>query len=50
MSFAQHISAVSKSLFNNIRDLRRSRNTIDQSTACPSLSFILAKYGIAYGR
>jgi len=34
LSFAQHISAVSKSRFHNIRDLRRIRNTIDQTTAC----------------
>jgi len=34
MSFAQHISAVSKSCFHNIRDLRHIRNTIDQTTAC----------------
>jgi len=33
MSFAQHISAVSKSCFHNIRDPRRIRNTIDQTTA-----------------
>jgi len=33
-SFAQHISAISKSCFLNIRDLRRIRNTIDQTTAC----------------
>jgi len=34
MSFAQRISAVSNSCFHNIRDLRRIRNTIDQTTAC----------------
>ena len=34
LSFAQHISAVSKSCFHSIRDLRRIRNTIDQNTAC----------------
>jgi len=34
LSFAQHISAVSKSYFHNMRDLRRIRNTIDQTTAC----------------
>jgi len=33
LSFAQHISAVSKSYFYNIRNLRRFRNTIDQTTA-----------------
>jgi len=32
MSFAQHISPVSKSCFHNIRDLRHIRNTIDQTT------------------
>jgi len=30
----QHISTVSKSCFHNICDLRRFRNTIDQTTAC----------------
>jgi len=34
LSSAQHISAVSKSCFHNIRDLRRIRNAIDQTTAC----------------
>jgi len=34
LSFAQHISAVSKSCFHNIRELRHIRNTIDQTTAC----------------
>jgi len=34
LSFAQHISSISKSCFLNIRDLRRIRNTIDQTTAC----------------
>jgi len=33
LSFAQHISSISKSCFNTIRDLRRIRNTIDQTTA-----------------
>jgi len=33
MSFARQISAISKSSFYNIRDLRRIRNTIDQTTA-----------------
>jgi len=33
LSFAQHISSISKSCFHNIRDLRRIRNTIDQTTA-----------------
>jgi len=34
LSFAQHISSISKSYFLNIRDRRRIRNTIDQTTAC----------------
>jgi len=34
MSLAQPISAVSKSSFHNIRDLRRIRNIFDQTTAC----------------
>lgn len=34
LSFSQHISSVSKSCFYHIRDLRRIRNTIDQTTAC----------------
>ena len=34
LTFSQHISAVSKSCFYHIRDLRRIRNTIDQPTAC----------------
>jgi len=34
LSFAQRISAVSKSCFHNIRDLRRIRNTLDQTTVC----------------
>jgi len=34
LSFAQHISAVSKSCFHNIRDQRRIRNVIDKTTAC----------------
>jgi len=34
LSFAQHISSISKSCYFNIRDLRRIRNTIDQTTAC----------------
>jgi len=46
MSFAQRISAVSKSCFHNIRDLRRIRNrpTIDQTTACTiAISLIHSK-------
>jgi len=34
VSFVQHISAISKSCFHNIRDLRQIRNTIDQTIAC----------------
>ena len=34
LTFSQHISAVSKSCFYHIRDLRRIRNTIDHTTAC----------------
>jgi len=34
LPFAQHITAVSKSCFHNIRDLRCIRNTIDPTTAC----------------
>jgi len=34
LSFAQHISAVSKSCFHNIRELRRIRYTLNQTTAC----------------
>jgi hypothetical protein len=34
LSYAQHISSVSRSCFLNIRDLRRIRNTIDHATAC----------------
>jgi len=34
LSFVQHISSISKSCFLNFRDLRRIRNTIDQTTAC----------------
>jgi len=34
LSFVQHISAVSKSCLHNIRDVRRFRNTSDQTTAC----------------
>jgi hypothetical protein len=33
LSFAQHISCISKSCFLNIRDLRRIRNTLDHTTA-----------------
>jgi len=34
LSFVQHISSISKSCFLNNRDLRRIRNTIDQTTTC----------------
>jgi len=34
LSFAQHISSISKSCFHSIRDLKRIRNAIDQTTAC----------------
>jgi hypothetical protein len=34
LSYSEHISALSKFCFNHIRDLRRLRNSIDQSTAC----------------
>ena len=34
LSFSQHISAISKSCFHDIRDLRRIRNTIDLTSAC----------------
>jgi len=34
LSYVQHIFGISKSCFLNIRDLRRIRNAIDQTTAC----------------
>ena len=34
LTFSQHISAISKSCFLNIRDLRRIRYTFNQTTAC----------------
>ena len=34
LTFSQHISAISKSCFRDIRDLRHIRNTIDLTTAC----------------
>jgi len=34
LSFAQHISSISESCFLNIRDLRRIRDSIDQTNAC----------------
>jgi hypothetical protein len=33
-SFSEHISAISKSCFNYIRDLRHLRNSIDQTAVC----------------
>ena len=44
LTFSQHISALSKSCFYHIRDLRRIRNTIDhtiQPVPLLLLSFIL---------
>jgi len=44
LSFAQHISAVSKSYFHNIRDVRRIRNSIHQTTVCTiAISLIHSK-------
>jgi hypothetical protein len=34
LSYSEHISAISKSCFNDIRDLRRLRTSIDETTAC----------------
>jgi hypothetical protein len=34
LSYSEHISAISKSCFNHVRDLRRLRSSIDQTTAC----------------
>jgi hypothetical protein len=34
LTFSKHISAVSKSCFYHMRDLRRIRNTVAQNTAC----------------
>jgi len=46
LSFAQHISSISKSCFLNIRDLSPIRNTIDQTTACTiAASLIHSKIG-----
>jgi len=47
LSFAQHISSISKSCFQNIRDIRRIRNTIDQTTAC-TIATSLIHYKIDY--
>jgi len=38
---AQHISSVSKACFLNIRDLRRIRNTIDQTTMCTIVTSLI---------
>jgi len=47
--FAQHISSrpISKSCFQNIRDPRRIRNTIDQTNAC-TIATSLIHYKIDY--
>jgi hypothetical protein len=34
LSYSEHISAISKSCFHHIRDLRRLRSSIDQTTYC----------------
>jgi len=39
--FAQHISAVSTPCFPNILDLRRIRNTFDQTTACTIVTSLI---------
>jgi len=41
LSFAHHISAVSKSCFHSIRDLRRILNTVDQNTSCTIATFLI---------
>jgi len=41
LSFAQHISSISKSCFLNIRDQRRSHNTIDQTIACTIANYLI---------
>jgi len=41
LSFALLISSISKSCFLNIRDLRRIRNTIDQTTTCTIASSLI---------
>jgi len=41
LSVAQHSSSTSKSCFLNIRDLRRIRNTIDQTTACTNADSLI---------
>jgi len=47
LSFAQHITAVSKSCFHNILDRRRIRSTNDQTTAC-TIATSLIHYNIDY--
>jgi len=42
LSFAQHISAISKPCFLNIRDLRRICNTIDQTSLLPAPLLLLS--------
>jgi len=41
LSVAQYMSFISKSCSLNIRDLRRIRNTIDQTTACTIASSLI---------
>jgi hypothetical protein len=41
MSLSEHISAISKSCFQHIRDLQRIRNTINLSTACTIASSLI---------
>jgi len=48
LSFAQHISFITKSCFHNICDRRRIRNTIDQTTAC-TIATSLIHSKIDYG-
>jgi len=49
LSFAPHVSSISKSCFHNIRELRRVRNTIDHTTACTiATSLIHSIYKIDY--
>jgi len=49
LSFAQHISSISKSCFLNIRYLRRIRNITNQTTACTiATSLIHSKMDYCY--
>jgi hypothetical protein len=41
LSYSEHISAISKSCFNHIRDLRRLRSSIDQTTACTIVTALI---------